>query len=449
MPPSTLEKYFALPSEDPLQHAFSRRHVEPPGSEGEAIAASDYTQVWNAVQQAPRHGQAVMYLHVPFCANHCLFCGFYRYKWEEEHSSPYADALIRELEQEADSVSSRSAPINAVYFGGGTPTALAGADLARIIRRIRSLYPLAPDCEITVEGRIFHFDNDKVEACLDAGANRLSTGVQTFDTLTRRRQGRKATGEDAIRFFEGLTVKNRAAIVCDLILGLPYQTEKVWQDDLRIVEELALDGVDLYTLALFPGSPLSKAIQKGACEPAVDLGMKGLMYGSGLEYLNQQGWTQISSSHWARSTRERNLYNSLVKSGADCLAFGSGAGGNMSGYAYGINSDLNGYYSSIEEGEKPLSYLQRNGQLSGPINHLAAGIEGMRLDLARLEREHPKIAGFSSAIAPVLDNWRKCHLIEGFPVLRLTTAGRFWHQTLLSHLKSALRLYSTDLEQTH
>ncbi len=260
-----------------------------PGSTGEAVLEEEQQLVWQDIQQSKRSGMAVMYLHVPFCANHCLFCGFYRNKWHEEHSAPYADALIKELELEASSLASQSAPINAVYFGGGTPTALHAQDLARVIRRIRELYPLSADCEITVEGRIFHFDDDKIDACLDAGANRFSTGVQSFNTKVRKRQGRKASGPEAIRFFEGLRDRNRAAIVYDLILGLPYQTEEVWHDDLQTVVDLGLDGVDLFTLAVFPGSPLSKAIDKGACDPAAPLPQQGTMYGEGLEYMHRQG----------------------------------------------------------------------------------------------------------------------------------------------------------------
>lgn len=270
-----LEQFFAQTTQDPLQFAFKQRGAHMVGAAGEIFPESEIQRVWADLQQQPRSGQAVMYLHVPFCANHCLFCGFYRNKWREDYSAPYADALIKELELEARSISSLSGPINAVYFGGGTPTALHAKDLARVIRRIRELYPLSADCEITVEGRIFHFDDDKISACLDAGANRFSTGVQSFDTKTRQRQGRKATRDEALRFFEGLRDRNRAAIVCDLILGLPYQTEEIWKSDLKTVVDLELDGVDLYTLAVFPGSPLSKAIEKGACQPASPLPTQG------------------------------------------------------------------------------------------------------------------------------------------------------------------------------
>lgn len=329
---------------------------------------------------------------------------------------------------------------------GGTPTALHAYDLHRVITRIRDLYPLAADCEITVEGRIYHFDNDKIEACLEAGANRFSTGVQSFNTRVRQRQGRKATGEEALRFFESLRDKNRAAVVCDLILGLPYQNDEVWQNDLKTVADLGIDGVDLYTLAVFPDSPLSKAIDKNKIEPARPLQHQGLMYQTGLNFLKEQGWRQISSSHWGRGTRERNLYNTFIKSGAECLAFGSGAGGSVNGHSYSIEGDLNRYYERVNAGEKPLSSLSVLSPLATPLNQLASGIEAMRLDLTSLETCHPSAFGFSLFIQPLLENWRSADLIRGDAVLTITTAGRFWHQTLLTYLKAALQMHCTTMQ---
>ncbi|MDX5592143.1 heme anaerobic degradation radical SAM methyltransferase ChuW/HutW [Pseudovibrio sp. SPO723] len=445
---SELEQLFANTSGNPIQHAFTRRGGHMPGTAGTDIPVEDHQDVWSRLQAKRRSGPTVMYLHVPFCANHCLFCGFYRNKWQETHSAPYTNALIKELERDASSLASTSGPINAVYFGGGTPTALHAKDLQRLIRRIRDLFPLAADCEIAVEGRIYHFDDDKIEACLDAGANRFSTGVQSFNTQVRRRQGRKATGEEAIRFFEGLRDRNRAAIICDLILGLPDQSADVWLHDLQTVADLGLDGVDLYTLAVFPGSPLSLAIKKGRISPSAPLPEQGLMYQGGLEYLAARGWRQLSSSHWARGTRERNLYNSLLKSGAQCLAFGAGAGGGLNNFSYTNHADLAAYYEQVNLGVKPLASLSQNDALATPLNHLAAGVEAMRIDLAALESNEHITQGFLQFMAPLLDNWRAAQLVEGEAVLTLTTAGRFWHQTLLTNLKAAVRLWCASHQTT-
>lgn len=104
------------------------------------------------INQTVSPRKRLVYLHIPFCATHCTFCGFYQNRFNEDACAHYTDALIREIEMEADSVLHHSAPIHAVYFGGGTPSALSAHDLARIITTLREKLPLAPDCEITIEG---------------------------------------------------------------------------------------------------------------------------------------------------------------------------------------------------------------------------------------------------------------------------------------------------------
>src|SRR5690606_11158364 len=113
-------------------------------------------------------------------------------------ASTFADLVAAEIEHEAAAPVIAGQPVEAVYLGGGTPSALTAEELSRLLRTVRRCLPLAPDCEITVEGRIIHFDPDKVDACLDAGANRFSIGVQSFDTAVRRRQGRRSSNEEAI-----------------------------------------------------------------------------------------------------------------------------------------------------------------------------------------------------------------------------------------------------------
>ncbi|MDO1920510.1 heme anaerobic degradation radical SAM methyltransferase ChuW/HutW, partial [Escherichia coli] len=82
------------------------------------------------------------YLHIPFCKTHCTLCGFYQKRFNEHVCAHYTDALICEIEREADSVLHQSSRINAVYFGEGTPSVLSRYDLARIITTLREMLPL-------------------------------------------------------------------------------------------------------------------------------------------------------------------------------------------------------------------------------------------------------------------------------------------------------------------
>jgi putative heme utilization radical SAM enzyme HutW len=411
---------------------FSDRQAVMPWRNSVPIAAENINDEWLKLSASTLPARKrLLYLHIPFCATHCKFCGFYQNKLTENSTEKYMRYLTQEFMLEADSTLLQSAPIHAVYFGGGTPTALAATELYQIISLIKQRLPLAPDCEITVEGRILDFTDDKIDACLDAGANRFSIGIQTFNSRIRQRLARTAGRDEAIRFLENLGSRDKAAVVCDLIFGLPEQTSASWQEDLDIVSELPLDGVDLYALNLLPTTPLFKAVENNRAE-LPDVKARRGFYRQGAEFLALQGWAQLSNSHWAKTTRERNLYNLLIKRGADCLAMGSGAGGSLNGQSYMMARNLTQYYQSLDENKKPIAMMTSANAERHWRHQLQAGIEVGRIDLSRLTAE-------PALLQPLIDQWQQSGLIkDNSHCLRLTDDGRFWSSNLMQALQHIL-----------
>ncbi len=434
--PLRMEDLFASEQGEPLAHAFSKKATIHPFMNARPIAREAMAASWERIKEIPRKGKSVAYLHIPFCENHCLYCGFYQNPWRTNQSSVYADAIICELQAHRDSASHSGAPIHAVYFGGGTPTALETKDLCRIIEAVHECLPLAPDCEITIEGRIFSFPLEKAKACFAAGANRMSLGVQTFDTRLRRRMGRKVSGEEAQAFLSDLLDLDQGAIIIDLIFGFPSQTEEGWAEDVAKAAALGLDGVDLYALNLLPSSPLAMSIEKGKMPPAPDQSAMGRFYQIGSEVLSRHGWQSISTSHWRRATRERNLYNLLVKSGASCLAFGAGAGGNLANISFRLNGDLQGYMESVARGDKPLGFMMQTPERFNFLNETKAQMEVGLLHVEALcERLGALRLDTAADILPLLKQWQRAGLLEladGWG--RLTIAGRFWQVTMTQYL---------------
>jgi oxygen-independent coproporphyrinogen-3 oxidase len=425
-----ISRFFANADGNAIGNAFTSRRAVMPWRDRRSLPDDDIAAIWPRLLAdcgSPR--QRLAYIHVPFCANHCLFCAFYRNAYTATEAAAYADRVVAEIEREASEAGIRHHPIEAVYLGGGTPSALAAGDLTRILDTVRRHLPLAADCEITLEGRIIHFDDDKIDACIAAGVNRISVGVQTFDTDVRRRQGRRASKEEAIRFLAGIRDRDRVALVIDLLYGLPGQTPEVWREDLRITADLAPDGVDLYGLNLIPGTPLHRATAAGKLHPTTLLQL-GAMYEAGSAFLGAKGWRQISNSHWARTPRERNLYNLRIKQGADCLAYGSGAGGTIGRYSYSIAGNLQHYGEGVAGGHKPLDGMSVSDDLEAARHYVTAGFEVGRLDLGRLDQQHLPQA--RALFAPLLEQWQRAGLVlfEG-DVASLTLAGRFWYSNLI------------------
>lgn len=429
-----LAPHFARVGGDPLRAAFAARRAVLPWRGRQPLPPGEVDGAWTRLLQQHRpSGRRLAYVHVPFCANHCLFCGFYRNRYAPGSATAYADLLVAEIEREADASALRASPIDAVYLGGGTPTALSATELARLLVTLRRTLPLAPDCEITVEGRIMHFDAEKVDACLEAGANRFSIGVQSFDTDVRRRQGRHAGKEDAIAFIEALRDRGRAAIVIDLMYGLPGQTEAVWREDLRIADAIAPDGVDLYGLNLIPGSPLHRAAAAGKFPDAPTIADLGGLYRIGADFLAERGWQQLSNSHWRSTPRERNVYNLRIKEGNDCLAYGSGGGGLLGRHSYVVAPDLRNYTEGVLAGRKPIDGISVSDALQPLRDAITAGLEKGRLDLADLAALAPD-REVAATLLPLVRQWREAGLVEPSDddgVVSLTTAGRFWYGNLV------------------
>lgn len=198
----SLEKYFAKEGVDPLSRAFDGKIAVHPGVGGGMVPPPAVEGCLEELLARPRTGDSVAYVHVPFCETHCLYCGFYNQGYSREESARYADTLIRELRLWEKRRAQNEGPVHAVYFGGGTPTALEAEDLERLLKAVRAHLPLANDCEITVEGRLHNFGPEKMEACFAGGANRFSLGVQSFSTKIRRTMGRLASQEEVLRRLE-------------------------------------------------------------------------------------------------------------------------------------------------------------------------------------------------------------------------------------------------------
>lgn len=429
---STCADYFAKVTGTPLRDAFTRKIAVHAGMSGSATAKEEIPVLLEKARSNRRQGRAAAYVHLPYCEAKCIYCGFFGGKYSKEAGATYLAALIKEIESERNLVSVTSAPINALYLGGGTPTALQADELKTLITTLRQCLPLANDCEITVEGRIHNFDKTKMEACLEAGANRFSLGVQSFDTDLRRSIGRIAARDEVCRSLETLASYNQAAVIIDLIYGLPGQTLEQWAEEIRTFLSLPLDGVDLYQLNIFPGSSLAKAMEAEKLPLAATLAKQGEYFELGVAMMEAARCRRLSISHWGRTSRERNLYNPLVKGRADCLQYGAGAGGSLQGTFFFNESNPERYMESCNSGNKAVAMVAAPPDDLPVMKVILEQMEQCRLNLddvtLALELCAPGQSREAARIfAPLLDNWQEAGLVvlDG-SWLELTLAGQFW-----------------------
>jgi oxygen-independent coproporphyrinogen-3 oxidase len=421
-PPPGPDRYLASTGPDPLSGAFTGKFAVHAGRAGGSLSGPEAREAYLARLAAPG-GPCAFYVHVPYCRGRCLFCGFAGRAPSAGTSAAYSEAVADEIEFIARTTGPRG-PVRTVYFGGGTPSCLDPSDLARILFAMRSAIPFANDCEITLEGAVHDFTPDNVEGFLAAGFNRFSIGIQTFDTEVRRKMGRASRGERALELLTDLTSRSMAAVIIDLIYGLPGQSLAVFERDVELAASAGLDGLDTYQLNVFPGGDLARAAADGRVESPAPLSEQGRFYALAHSRLRRMGYRSLSLSHYALGTRERNFYNPWAKRRLDCLAAGAGAGGFLSGWGSYRLPDPGAYMKAVSAGVFGPDLLSRPSDTDALDSFVVGQMEEGSLDLKALrERYGPE----PPALTRLLDNWQEAGLVGiEDDLLVMTLPGRFW-----------------------
>ncbi len=193
-----------------------------------------------------------LYIHIPWCVRKCPYCDFNSH--EARGAFPEADyiaALIRDLEMALPQIWGRK--VYSVFFGGGTPSLLSGESVTEIIRQVRMLLPLSMDAEITLEANPGTVESDKFAAFRDAGVNRLSLGIQSFNDAHLQALGRIHTAEEA-RAAIRIAQHHFDNINLDLMYALPGQTLDQALQDVSTALSFAPQHLSCYHLTLEPNT---------------------------------------------------------------------------------------------------------------------------------------------------------------------------------------------------
>ncbi len=190
-------------------------------------------------------------MHWPFCLAKCPYCDFNSHVRDRIDQDRFGRALRRELAWEAARLGRR--PLGSIFFGGGTPSLMDPAIVAEIIADAARLFDMHTDCEITLEANPTSVEAGRLAAFRQAGVNRISIGVQSFDETDLERLGRRHSPGEAIAALEiGRSIFPRLSF--DLIYARPGQTLPAWRAELRQALTLAADHLSLYQLTIEPGT---------------------------------------------------------------------------------------------------------------------------------------------------------------------------------------------------
>ena len=198
-----------------------------------------------------------LYVHIPWCVQKCPYCDFNSHEARGEiPEADYISALIADLESSLPLIWGRT--VSSIFFGGGTPSLLSGAGLDRLLTAIRTLLPLLPDAEITLEANPGTVESAKFAAFRAAGINRLSLGIQSFNPAHLKALGRIHDGDEARHAIE-VAAAHFDNFNLDLMYGLPGQTLAEALSDVETALAFAPTHLSCYQLTLEPNTAFAAA----------------------------------------------------------------------------------------------------------------------------------------------------------------------------------------------
>lgn len=194
-----------------------------------------------------------LYVHLPWCESKCPYCDFNSHALRGElPESAYLDALLCDLEQHLPEIWGRI--LTSVFIGGGTPSLFSARGLRRLISGIRARMPCVPDMEISLEANPGSCEVGKFAGFVDAGINRISIGIQSYDDQQLKRLGRVHDRADALRAVEAARTAGFENINVDLMFGLPEQTTPQAVRDIDTAINERPKHISCYQLTLEPNT---------------------------------------------------------------------------------------------------------------------------------------------------------------------------------------------------
>jgi oxygen-independent coproporphyrinogen-3 oxidase len=282
------------------------------------------------------------YIHVPFCAHHCGYCDFAVAVGQDQRIDEYIDALTVEL-----SSLGTAQPVRTLFFGGGTPTHLSSAQLAKLLDRVLRWLPLLPDHEFSVEANPNSLDADKIRILAEHGVNRLSLGAQSFAPQLLRvleRDHQPADVYQAVSEARHYIVN----ISLDLIFGVPGQSLADWQDDLDRALSLQPTHLATYGLTFEKGTRLWRQQRHGQVR-ALGEEAELALYTRAIDVLELAGFEHYEISNFARPGF-RCRHNQVYWANHAYFGFGQGAARYVEGTRQTTVRDLAGYLERIRAG---------------------------------------------------------------------------------------------------
>ncbi len=276
-----------------------------------------------------------LYIHFPWCEKKCPYCDFNSHQIKDGVGNAdagvkpsqgfdevrYIKALIADLETELPRVWGRQ--VHSIFIGGGTPSLLSANGMNELLSAIRARVNLEPDCEITMEANPGSVETEKFAGFANAGINRVSLGIQSFQDQQLKALGRIHNGAEAKRAIT-IALEHFKSVNLDLMFGLPNQTLEAAKADIETALSFKTPHLSFYNLTLEPNTYFANFPPKLPSEDEIDA-----IFEQNLVLLEAAGYRRYEISAYAKKDQECKHNLNYWRFG-DYIGIGAGAHGKVS-----------------------------------------------------------------------------------------------------------------------
>ena len=338
-----------------------------------------------------------MYVQVPFCQTKCTYCNFHTGVFSSDLYAPYVEAVCREIAEyprllrDSRIAEVPNAVVDTVYFGGGTPSLLDPAGLARILDSMRAGFECKFE-EVTLEADPETITPEKADAWRTAGFNRVSMGVQSFQDNELKAAGRMHRRDDVFRATQALRESGFQNISFDLIAGLPHQTHDSWDESVAQLLSMRPEHVSIYLMEIDESSRLGLEVLTGGTRYSAsalpDDDSMASFYERACARLADAGYVHYEISNWALPGFE-SRHNLKYWQRLPYWGFGAGAHSFNGKQRWANAHDPAAYVAAITGSRFPIEQLADVTRDDALEEELFLGLRQLAgIDLARIESEY-------------------------------------------------------------
>ena len=291
-----------------------------------------------------------LYVHIPFCPQHCPYCAFAVLTGHRDLYSRYVDAVCNELHQWREEFPSMQ-PLQTIFIGGGMPSMLSPAQLRQILETASTLFGIEAGAEITLEANPSTVDAEKFDAIRYLGVNRLSLGVQAFQDDDLKSLGRLHSAREAELAFEAARQADFSILSLDLIFSIPGAPREHWRATLQRALDLRPDHISTYSLTIEEGTRFSQRYHQGRLQTVSEID-DAWAYEWCMKQMELAGFEHYEVSNFARPGC-RSRHNWGYWHGAVYFGVGLSAHAFVAGERRWNTPDIHNYLEAVEAGKSP------------------------------------------------------------------------------------------------